>query len=356
MTPLAPTVRPAPSLQRRSAWPFVVALALVAVLVGQWLGHRPDRRLAWSIELGEPVVQPLAADSETVYAAGVGGSLCAVAARDGRLRWRAECGGHVSAAPVVVGAWVVAGRADGSVRLFAAADGRPGWSAAATGAGVRGLVPVGATLLALSDDWVLRGWSLADGASRFAFQLPAAPSAPPVPAAGGALLLLADGRAQLCGEDGRPRWSRQVASGPLRHPLLTRDGLRVMTDEPALLLLDPRSGAVVSQSPLPAAPVGPAGSGERLFLGYDGGRLAGWSPGASSGWERVLPAALTTPPVAVGMRVAVVAGRQLHLCAADTGQAERPLALGADAVAPPLVLGGRVLTATLAGRLLACEP
>ena len=188
-------------------------MALLLVLLLWPPGDAPLRAplaLRWQAPLHQTTDLAPAADRDGVYVPVAGGTLVALAARDGQLRWRAELGGEISAAPV----------ADGRAVYVASGSARGGHILRALGA---------ATGVAL--------WQTAlDSPARY---LVAGPDLLYIVTAEGALTTIAP-------NSGQPRWRADVrASAP---PLLASGLLYVGTAEGDILALD-RAG----RKPAPAA-------------------------------------------------------------------------------------------------------
>jgi hypothetical protein len=173
---------------------------------------------------GAPGASP-ATDGETVYGATPGGTLAAVAARDGRTRWRAGVGAGPVTSPALWKGSVYAVSEEGGrgqVSAVRASDGRVRWRtplpsrSRSAPALVDGVVYVGA------DDGNLHALDATSGRPLWAFRVGGAVSSSAV---------VSGGRAYFGSEDGQFHAVGAPTLGPFPVPLVRPQALR--PDRPA---------------------------------------------------------------------------------------------------------------------------
>ena len=307
-------------------------------------------RTLWSATLDAPIRATPTLAGDRLYVA-TGKSLVALDARRGTILWQAGLGEELSprlplndpnsnfdeyaSAAVVEGGTVVVGSRDGCVYAFAAAGGAPRWRTCVgrlitgTPAIAGGLVYFGAY------DGRAYALSLATGAERWRYDTHL-----PIPrdaVVAGRNVLFGSRSYDLVALDratGRPAWDRYFwFSWVDSPPVLDRGTLYVgSSDSLAVRALDPATGRVVWQAPVP---------------GWTWPRVA---PGASTLYAAIVGTDVNFAPRAGGLAAFDKSdGTLLWLFRAERAAGHNPYGFASA----PVVGGGRLFAADLEGRVYA---
>lgn len=178
-------------------------------------------RRAWFAHFDQDA-NGVAADASRAYATSDDGNVYALELRTGKVVWKQSGKGKMYSFPLLVDGKVVVGDGNGNLHAFAAADGKPLWSRGFIGA--------------------IRGGASTDGSSLY------------VTSQGGDVAKLGfDGKVLWKKRVMRPAWNNQGPPDAIEvyAPPVLSGGLLIVTfardtyykDVPALVALDPRSGA-----------------------------------------------------------------------------------------------------------------
>lgn len=278
------------------------------------------------------------------------------AAREIRPRWQARVGA-VAASPVIAGDLVIAACSDGSLCFLDRRTGRVlekihvGSAIESSPAVATGVIHVG------TDDGTLVGIGLADGGERFRAKIGSMVRSSPLTAGGLVIVGTVDAGAQgalvSLGEDGRPRWTRKLAS-VFSSPALAGTAVVVGADDGSVHAFDAAKGAPVwSQRIGSKVRATPAVAGDAVYAAsLDGNVVALAAADGARRWERALGhAAYSSACVASG--VAVFGCHEGHVHGLDmaTGAVRFQAETRGPVLSSPVAVGARVLVSSTDGHI-----
>ncbi len=271
-------------------------------------------------------------------------------------RWQARVGA-VAASPVIAGDLVIAVSSDGSLCFVDRRTGRvlekiPVGSAVESSPAVAaGVIHVG------TDDGTMVGIGLADGRERYRAKVGSLVRSSPLAAEGLVVVGTVDAGAQgalvALGEDGRPRWTRKLAS-VFSSPALAGAAVLVGADDGSVHAFDRTSG-----SPLWSQRIGvkvratPAVDGESAYVaGFDGTVVALRVADGTRAWERALGHAVySSACVASGVVVFGCHDGHVHGLDMATGAVRFQAETRGPVLSSPVAIGARVLASSTDGHV-----
>ena len=278
------------------------------------------------------------------------------AAREVRHRWQARVGA-VAASPVIAGDLVIAVSSDGSLCFVDRITGRvlekvPVGSAVESSPAVAaGVIHVG------TDDGTLVGIGLADGRERYRAKIGSLVRSSPLAADGLVIVGSVEGKAQgalaALDEDGRPRWTRKLAS-VFSSPALAGAAVVVGADDGLVHAFDRATG-----TPLWSQRIGPkvratlAIAGDSAYVAaFDGTVVALRVADGTRAWERMLGHAVYSS-ACLASGVAVFGCHEGHIHGLDmaTGAVRFQAETRGPVLSSPVAVGTHVLASSTDGHL-----
>ncbi len=278
------------------------------------------------------------------------------AAREVRHRWHARVGA-VAASPVISGDLVIAASADGSLCFLDRRTGRvlekvhAGSAIESSPAVAAGVIHVG------TDDGTVVGIGLADGRERYRAKIGSLVRSSPLAAGGLVIVGTVDAGSQgalvALGEDGRPRWTRKLAS-VFSSPALAGSAVIVGADDGSVHAFDQATGSPRwSQRIGPKVRATPAVDGDLAYVAaFDGTAVALRVADGTRAWERTLGHAVySSACVASGVAVFGCHDGHVHGLDMATGAVRYQAETRGPVLSSPVAIGARVLAASTDGHV-----
>ena len=277
-------------------------------------------------------------------------------AREVRHRWQARVG-SMAASPVIAGDLVIAASSDGNLCFVDRRTGRvlekvPVGSAVESSPAVAfGVIHVG------TDDGALVGVGLADGRERYRAKVGSMVRSSPLAAGELVVVGTVDAKAQgaltALGEDGRPKWSRKLAS-VFSSPALAGGAVVVGADDGSVHAFDRATGSPLwSQRIGSKARATPAVDGDSAYVaGFDGTVVALRAADGVRRWEHALGHAVYSS-ACVASGAAVFGCHEGHVHGLDlaTGAVRFQAETRGPVLSSPVAIGARVLASSTDGHV-----
>jgi outer membrane protein assembly factor BamB len=278
------------------------------------------------------------------------------AAREVRHCWLARVGA-VAASPVIAGDLVIAVTSEGVLCFVDRPTGRllekvrVGSAVESSPAVAAGVIHVG------TDDGTMVGIGLADGRERYRTKVGALVRSSPLAADGlvtvGTVDAGALGVLVALGEDGRPRWTRRLAS-VFSSPARAGAAVIVGADDGSVYAFDHATGAPLwSQRIGPKVRATPAVDGDSAYVAaFDGTVAAVRAADGVRRWERALGHAVYSS-ACLASGIAVFGCHEGHVHGLDmaTGAVRFQAETRGPVLASPAAIGARVLASSTDGHL-----